>query len=228
MVAVLLCANIVAAGLVIRDTSPKISALLVPHSQAAQAEPLYGKCGQSAPKLAGALLSTQHPGLILQVSGPFYYLVSGTTPAEINARIAACSSVGQGEFAADTSYVINWHISYRKTNKGLCKVDKAAVGLNTRYTLPAWSDPAAPAHTTESWNAFMQHLLTHEAGHVALDKDYAEKILSTLDALPAGDCGTIATKANNAANSLVRDLDQANAQYDHTTGHGRTQGSLLE
>jgi predicted secreted Zn-dependent protease len=230
LVAILVCANILVAGIAAHEILPKVSAIL-PGRAPAGSTPVYGACGQTPSTLAATPISVKHPGLSQVASGPFYYAVSGVTPQQINSNMAACSVASpgaSGEFAADTAYVINWQTTYKTAGNGQCKTDKVAVGLTTRHTYPNWADPAAPAATATTWNTFIRQLHIHEEGHVALDQQYAARILQSLQTLPAASCHTIGLQVDTAAKAIVRTLDQANKDYDTTTGHGQTQGAILQ
>ena len=219
LIALLLCGNMITAGLIIQQTQKHTAA--APATSASATD-----CSKVPASLSAVKISPKRPGLTHVASDPLYYDVGGATLAEINTRMAACGTATQGEFAASTSYVINWQISYQTTHSGQCQVDKVSVGLHTQSTYPRRSD--IDDAIANSWYTFMQHLTTHEAGHVALDKQYATQILHTLQELPADNCQAIDQKATATASSLVRSLDQANNNYDAATGHGRTQGAALQ
>ncbi|HUS26363.1 MAG TPA: DUF922 domain-containing protein [Nevskiaceae bacterium] len=224
LVALLVCANILALGLLIREFAPAISPL--PQSSGANTQSATGTCKKIAPpRLNSVKINAKHPGITKETSQLFYD-VYGQAPGQIGNQIAMCSMAG--EFAAETSYIINWQVSYRTQASGQCAVDTVAVGLRLRHIYPRWNnDSNAPATTVASWHAFMQHLATHESGHAALDQQYAAQILHTLQNLPASNCQTIGKTADTAANRLINSLDQANLNYDNTTSHGRTQGAIL-
>lgn len=217
LIALLLCSNAAVAACALRES--------IPHASAAPAASTIA-CANIPPALSPVTL--KHSGLTVVMSDPLYYDVGGGTAAEINAYMATCNAA-QGEFAASATYIVNWRISYKTLAAGQCQVDHVAVGLHTRYIYPHWhNDGQATAGTAQSWNTFMQALAVHESGHVALDKQYAAQMLRALQALPTQSCQTIGQTADATAKGLVSALDQANTNYDAATGHGRTQGAVLE
>jgi len=158
------------------------------------------------------------------------YTVFGNTTSQISNQIRACSPVllGGNRFAASTDYVINWAFQYQTTENGLCKITNANVGINIAKILPSWQPSnGATVGTQNAWNSFISNLDNHEEGHVRLDRQYANQILSMLQNYPETSCETIQVAANDRANALISQLDQANKLYDQTTGHGTTQGASL-
>lgn len=156
------------------------------------------------------------------------YTVYGDSTAQITNQIHSCSPVisDSTHYAASTEYSINWGFQYQSNDQDLCKITNASVGLAILKTLPSWNpSKTASKSVISSWNNFILNLNQHEDGHANLDKIYADKILTSLQNLPATSCETINTTANTTANEIINQLDQANNQYDAATQHGATQGA---
>ena len=175
-------------------------------------------------------LSARSAGLTRVNQEAGSYALYGTDVATIRSQMLACSPVtkdGQ-RFAASTEYAMNWSYTIVGNGTGVCSVQNVRVGVAVSQTYPSWqSANQAPASTQAEWNRFITNLHTHEDGHTNLDIEYAERLLQSLQNLPAESCASIATTANTIALSIIAQLDQANEAYDQTTGHGTTQGAVL-
>lgn len=184
----------------------------------------YSKPG--APAAAAA-----NPGLHVAVQPTAYYAIYGNSSDEINAQMAACTPVNdslEGRFAASTDWSLNWAFDYAGGADGLCRVTAASVAINIGMVFPAWQQtPGASAGLATSWQRFITNLKTHENGHLQLDQSGAARLLSDLQSFPATSCDSIVAQATAKADSNIRALNQANADYDSATGHGETQGAVL-
>ena len=146
--------------------------------------------------------------------------------------MAACApSLSAGlpaEFASETSYNLTWQYGYVAVDGQHCAVTNPKVGLHINMVLPDWQQSLAAANGfAPSWQSFITSLVTHENGHVALDKQYAATLLSDVQNQPPMDCSSIVSTVQAIAEHDVTLLNQANHNYDALTVHGATQGALL-
>ncbi len=158
------------------------------------------------------------------------YTVYGNTATEVNNQINKCSPVtlnGQ-RFAASTDYRLNWAFNYIANEQGTCELSQVRVGLAISETLPFWQGSAnADKNLSSAWASYITSLTLHENGHVNIDRNYANKLLTELQNFPATSCDAIGTAATNRANEIVAELNNANDYYDNSTSHGATQGAVL-
>ena len=171
-------------------------------------------------------------GLSTQYDQPSHYQIHGNDVDELSAQMAACApSLSAGlpaEFASETSYNLTWQYGYVAVDGQHCAVTNPKVGLHINMVLPDWQQSSAAANGfAPSWQSFITSLVTHENGHVALDKQYAATLLSDVQNQPPMDCSSIVSTVQAIAEHDVTLLNQANDNYDALTDHGATQGALL-
>lgn len=158
-----------------------------------------------------------------------FYKVNGLTTTQISNQIHNCSPlISEGNhYAASSDYAINWSFSYTGNEQGLCTITSVAVGLSITEIYPSWTNSNNDAKLQSKWNNFITNLILHEDGHAKIDRMYADKIHSDLIQLQPTSCSSIVDTAHSLANARVRELNQANIQYDAQTNHGHTQGAIL-
>jgi predicted secreted Zn-dependent protease len=129
-------------------------------------------------------------------------------------------------YHAHTEWHVDWHYHYTLQPGGGCRIDSVHTLLTATITLPAPADPAladSPAFVT-----YLGALQRHEQGHYAIGRSAAAAIDQGLLALPAQDsCAVLAAAADAFANQALARARDTEARYDRDTGHGRTQGAVL-
>jgi predicted secreted Zn-dependent protease len=179
---------------------------------------------------SGIDLATAPSGLSISTDAPAHYRIYGDTANQIRTEIQVCAPGAHGsggaEYTGETSYTMSWQ--YDTIRGTSCIAANVKVGMHIGTSLPLWQ----PTRTTtpgldKRWDAFMSALTTHEAGHAELDRQYATRLLSDLNALPPMDCERIGSVAKSVVSADMRLLDQANDSYDASTEHGATQGAVL-
>lgn len=180
----------------------------------------------------GLDLSTAPAGLSVQADNPVTYHIYGDTADALRLQIEHCApgsgSSSLAEFTADTSYNMTWQY-YTVIGAGnACSLTDVKVGVHTATIMPLWQPTSSAAEGLPTrWQSFSTDLLTHEQGHVALDKQYAAKVLADLNALPAMNCDDLTSTVKSTINSDVSALNNANNNYDAATDHGATQGAVI-
>lgn len=205
---------------------------------AASAQPSQGQSVAAVPActptlsqaLAALDLSQDPAGLTVQADPVTQYRIYGNTAGQLRTQIEQCapntSGSSSAEYTADTSYAMSWQ--YTVVTSDTCRLGSVKVGVHIMTTMPLWQPTAsAAAGLGNRWNIFVQNLAAHEAGHAALDKQYAARIADDLNALPAMDCSLVASSVKRVVNNDIVALNQANDTYDATTNHGATQGAVL-
>ncbi len=174
-------------------------------------------------------LDASHPGLTQLVDATYYYQIYGYDSAQVQQQIQRCAPrlSGNDDFTGYTSYRLQWQYAYVAGDNGLCELYNVKVGIRIGEVLPALQTTQPSAGFAAKWQTFAASLDTHERGHVALDEQYAAKLLSDLQAFPATDCASISGAIDTLTHAELAALAQANVDYDTQTNHGATQGALL-
>lgn len=167
-------------------------------------------------------------GLTRVVEPNATYRVYGHAVDAIARQIARCApGDGVAAYAGNTSYQLNWQYAYRNIG-GACRINDVRVGLHVQTALPRWQASRGDASgLAGSWQQFAANLQMHESGHVALDKQYAAKLLADLQKLPPTSCAALGAAVDRTAATDSAALQRANAAYDAATQHGRNQGAVL-
>lgn len=167
------------------------------------------------------------PGVTHLNQGTRYYQVYGRTIDEIRNQLVACSPLGhQGNAGASFGQLVYSYTIAR--GGGVCRVTKTHVVLYSARIIPSWSaDQETTGPLTTKWNQFVAATITHEDGHMTIDRDYASRLVTTLDGMTHSDCILIDKLAMEAAAAIQAQLDSAQASYDARTHHGITQGATF-
>lgn len=175
-------------------------------------------------------LTTAPAGLTKQIDAPTPYRIYGNTANTLRSQVKQCAPKTTGdaaEFTAETTYQLTWQYDYIN-NGGTCTVTNAKVGIHVMQVVPLWQPTtAAQAGLASQWQTFMNNLMTHENGHLALDVQYAQTLLDDLNHFPPTPCDQLAQSIKYVTDHDVATLNQANDNYDATTDHGATQGAIL-
>ncbi|MDX2242889.1 MAG: DUF922 domain-containing Zn-dependent protease [Leptolyngbyaceae cyanobacterium bins.302] len=160
-----------------------------------------------------------------------YYPIAGTTASELRSQMAAKGPRDQLEgrrYDANVDWAVNW--SFRQgMSQGQCAIRSTKTRITVTYTLPQWD---APAHAERSlvaeWNQYMTALQLHEDGHKEHGVEAGRGVLQTLAHLPAASsCQELESKAQAAAQAVIKAYNQKDLEYDRTTRHGYTQGAVF-
>jgi predicted secreted Zn-dependent protease len=186
-------------------------------------EPRACSRGTLAP-LAGVDLSGAGPGLV-EVAEPVQrYTVNGYTVSQVRAQLAACTPTPP--WWGEARWWLNYKYRYASSS-GACSLTSVSVGLHTATSMPAWNDsPDAEAGLAAHWNSFNAGLATHEQGHVEIARSGAAKLLTDLQNT-AVDCASVAEQLSAVFTADLGALNQAEEDYDVSTGHGATQGATF-
>ncbi len=130
---------------------------------------------------------------------------------------AVAQAISQMEEAAKTE----WFPAYT-ANAPDDVLANVAVTVRTKVTMPQWSGYAnASQPERDEWDRFYAALRAHEQGHL----DLVTSQLSGIDERLAGHSTSDASAA--WTNALV-ELNAASDDYDTSTDHGRSQGTVID
>lgn len=174
-------------------------------------------------------LSGAQGGLVKTIDQPTYYQIYGNSVTALRASITNCPyRKAAGSYQAATSYQLNWRYSATSVGNNQCQLTNIRVGLHINQLMPTFVPTSGtPAAVASTWNRYAANLATHEAGHIDIDTQYAEKLLAALQAMGPLDCSLISRQAQTTIDSYVTMLNAANDLYDSRTNHGATQGAVL-
>ena len=129
-------------------------------------------------------------------------------------------------YHAHTEWHVHWHYHYLPQPGGGCRIDSVHTTLTATITLPAPADP--PIADSSAFVTYLGALKRHEQGHYAIGRSAAAAIDQGILALPSQDsCAGLAATADAFANEELARARDTEARYDRDTGHGRTQGAVL-
>jgi predicted secreted Zn-dependent protease len=127
----------------------------------------------------------------------------------------------------------SWNMSYTyrtRTAPGSgCAVDSVATKLDLKVRLPRWSPPAgASPDLSTRWERYMDALRVHENGHLQTGRDLESNFKRAASGIVTADCGALGTALRASFDSLLRQANQRDKDYDAQTGHGATQGAVFK
>lgn len=176
-------------------------------------------------------LTSASAGVIQVIDSPAFYDVYGNSVAQIGQQLNVCAphlGTAGTTYLAYTSYHLSWRYDYTVTENGKCVLSNIKVGQHISQIFPRWNDTGKHTDIANKWQTFSAALQEHEAGHAALDTQYANKLLADLQTLPPLDCASVTATVNTTANSDAAALNQAHANHDATTNHGANEGAIWQ
>jgi predicted secreted Zn-dependent protease len=158
-----------------------------------------------------------------------YYNVSGASVQEIRADLNQRGPTDGREhrhFDAVTRWYVRWQYTYKPTAAG-CEIVTVSTAVDVTYSLPRLSaNSAAPTNVRHAFAHYLERLLVHENGHAQNGIDIAKRIEDGIRGLHAAPtCASLAAAANSLGQSLIKEANRLDIDYDARTQHGRTQGA---
>lgn len=157
-----------------------------------------------------------------------YYGISGVTKEDLRNQMNQLGPSDEWRVQHDayTNWYVDWSYPNSETN-GNCATGSIAVTVTITHTFPKWNiPPDASQELIKKWNAYLEALQTHEAGHRQIGVDASHEILRTLNELPAySSCAELEQVADRLGQNIVDEARQKEVYYDQTTVHGKSQGA---
>lgn len=147
------------------------------------------------------------------------YQFGGSSTAEARANM---NKVRPRGYDAYTAWQINWRYTYKQAN-GRCSIATVTVNLTITYTMPDLQ--TSDAALDRSFKGYLVKLRTHEDGHAENGRIVARRIDDAIPKLTAATCEELGKNANALGQSIVKEGNALDIEYDKTTDHGRTQGA---
>lgn len=165
----------------------------------------------------------------LKESIEFSYYTAEPRWYESMARsVVKASPIREGgkAFMGHTAWSVQWNVAWKRMDDGKCAMRTVSTQLHSVVTLPQMK--LRDADDQSRFDAFLAALRAHELDHVAIARNAATEIDRRILALPAmPSCELLEASANELGQSLLEEARQKDAAYDTETGHGKTQGALL-
>lgn len=159
------------------------------------------------------------------------YSIQGSTAQalrqQINQKGPTDPKTGQ-RFSGYTQWNVRWNYRYRQQGDR-CTLTQTRVNTTVTITLPQWNPPStAPRDLRDRWNRYIRALSQHENGHRDHGLGAGRDILAMLKRFPAQTtCAELETQANAAAQTIIKQYNQRDVDFDRRTNHGATQGAVF-
>ncbi len=123
----------------------------------------------------------------------------------------------------------DWSLSYQyksRTVPGGCRADPLETRLQLKVRLPRWRGASGASPDLASrWSRYLSALEVHEAGHVQTGRDFEASFRRAAASLTAPDCGSLDAALRAQFQSMLKQANARDADYDAQTRHGATQGA---
>src|SRR5256886_12904368 len=194
---------------------------------------LASACGSSSPEVAPpparrgpAATSALRASIVATEQ---YYDIDGSSAGALRDQINRLGPKDESGKSRDalTVWSIEWTYGAASRPDG-CVLRDVKVTLTVAVTLPRWKPPAtASAELQKSWQAYLQALRGHEAGHPTIAERNAREVMAALTPLRGMNCDLLSDEASRTAERIVADGRARNRAYDVETKHGQAQGVVL-
>ena len=143
-----------------------------------------------------------------------YYNVRGTTARQIDDEIRRLGP-NDGHALAVARIRMIPDVSYDRTG-GTCRFERARVGVNAAVTLPRFTDRnRTDPQLKRAIDNLDEYARFHEAVHVAIANEYADRIALALRQLPAEQsCNSLDARAAAVSRALLKQHDGAQKKFD--------------
>jgi predicted secreted Zn-dependent protease len=158
-----------------------------------------------------------------------YYDVDGASAQELREdlnRRGPTDGYEHRHFDAVTNWRVRWQYTSKRTAAG-CEIASVSTAVEVTYSFPRLSsDSSTPLDVRRAFARYLERLLVHEKGHAKNAIEIARRIEDGIQGLPAAPtCASLNTIANSLGQSLIKEANQLDIEYDARTDHGRTQGA---
>lgn len=127
-----------------------------------------------------------------------------------------------------TLWEMRWDYEYHRSNDR-CAAENFEISVDVTTLYPKWVRMGKePASLVEKWEAYQQGLVQHETLHRDMVFEAAADISRLVASLPpSASCDALDREIRSLSKGRVRRLRAESRAYDHDTGHGLTQGAVL-
>ena len=131
-----------------------------------------------------------------------------------------------GGHSAHTTWNLGYNFQSHRTAAGRCIVGSLTTKLDLKVRMPRWSgrDPDLSAR----WSRYVGALQVHEAGHLKIARDFESAFQRAASGLTTQDCGNLDAALRSQFDTMLKQANQRERDYDAQTEHGATQGAVFK
>ena len=131
-------------------------------------------------------------------------------------------------FAGQADWHIEWNTCLEPAGTG-CRLTAVTSVVHVAYTLPRWADRNGASPMLQArWDRYAANLEAHEKGHGTVAMSVATLIDRELVGLQdQEDCDKVRSEAARRVESVMRQGEGMQNEYDRITEHGSTQGAIF-
>jgi len=158
-----------------------------------------------------------------------YYKVAGNTEQELRRQMSRNGTKwNDGKtYDALTTWDITWDYTYNTTEEG-CSVASFTTDVDIIFRLPKFESAGAPPALSSKWDNYMTNLVIHENGHRDLALEAAAELNRAVAELgPTSNPSELDRKIRALGKEKMAAMKNIQVDYDHSTGHGKTQGAVF-
>ena len=157
-----------------------------------------------------------------------YYDITGTTPEVVRNHLNFSRPKNERDgisYDSITRWSVYWRFAYQNGAQG-CAIATVSATVDASIVMPRLAaETEAPPALTRAFADYTEKLLVHERGHVKNGVDIARRIEDGIRVLPPRrSCDELARSANALGDSLLKEGNRMDVEYDARTQHGLTQG----
>ena len=189
------------------------------------------------PVKIASLENRSHGGLLHRALPPRvketveYYEVAGNSEKDLQRELRKNGVPFRDGNVYDsaTQWDLSWDYGYDRSAQA-CVADAFTVTVQIAIRYPKWvRNDDAPSALAAKWEVYQQNLVLHETGHRDMVLAAAADLSSAVENLPpAATCDALDREVRALARGRIQQLRQEGRDYDRTTGHGLTQGAILQ
>lgn len=152
------------------------------------------------------------------------YAVSGSTARQLRRSLRRNGRRMEGRVAfAWTDWSVRVGYEYERVGDA-CRIVEPDVDVRVAVILPDWRGrDGAPTDLVRRWERDLATMRRHEAGHVEVARRAGRRVHRALEELEAAPCASLQSRADSAADEVLREARRAQDRYDERTRHGEEQ-----
>lgn len=162
----------------------------------------------------------------------YYYLTSSTSAGLIEElRANGPRNEAGRRFDAFFSWHIAWKWPVRKqSGRTFADYSKLSFQRTLRLQFPCWEPGKIPERedAPKQWQLFVHKLAKHEMEHYQIFRQGEKRLIRALTTLTSRKVSIAPDTVNAEGHKILEEIRTADAEYDATTQHGRTEGITYE
>lgn len=159
------------------------------------------------------------------------YRMYGNSIAELAGQISRCGVPMDSwrTYSAVTKDYVSYYYDYKnKSLKGeICELSNVKVGINSTIMHPDLDMKDIGQSISKKWRKYLDNLMIHENGHVKINENNAKKFYEFLQSIEKSKSCISEENIKNSFDSMLKQMNLENDNYDKSTWHGFWQGVSL-